>query len=297
MKIISLLTTALLLLVFGCRQKDPSPAKQNVSTSCRLTSMSVTYDSLKTYSKNGIRENWTFEYDAKGFMIKYTNRVTDLSSKDIGTQTGNFTYNAQGQLEKLIVSGNLEGESYETYTYANGKLTNVKFFKDNQQVYQYDITTNSAGNITRVVATPLVENNPKYYFFDARQAFNNAGLHERTEFYDKAGKLNSQVVNTDANTGIHSPYESWKGLPFDFTRGIYNYINGSLGSWQAFNKQTAMSTFDNGTVGPMKPTHEFKYSHKVNSQGYLIELAEDQTVLATGAKTDSRTLYTYTGCK
>ena len=89
----------------------------------------------------------TYEYNAGGFLVKYTNYEKGKDGRTITPYGAILTYNAQGLVARIDRFG-IGPISYETYAYTDGKLSTITFFENGTQVHQYAVETNANGQIT-----------------------------------------------------------------------------------------------------------------------------------------------------
>lgn len=275
----------LLTLTVGCKKETdkaiPAPAPA-VETLCQLkrTSFGMVGESIQ-YEQDGngrTTKIWPYYADDKGKVPTTVNPTT-------------ITYNAQGLAERF---GWSDGTGYDLLSYTNSALSKIDVFFKNKKVYQYDVTTNAAKQITGMKATSLDPDNfgsgySTAYTLDAQ------GRYTQVEVKDEAGKVFFRTVMTGFESGMKGYYDTWKanGLMIDPNTpsnqyGYYLPVGNNL----RLKDEDYWGYDDAGNFVGLKKISEWTFARKANSNKFAIERIDVEAI----SKTTDKSLYSYTNC-
>lgn len=227
----------LLVLTIGCKKDtDTTPTPDPQTTVCRI--QKVTFDT-------GEYETYTF--DASGKVTEMSIFYEDANGKIPTTVVpAKLTYNAQELLDRSTYSAN-----YEQFTYANGGLSKIEVYQGSKKVYQYEVTTNGAKQITALKGTTFDEANfpAKSANYSTTYTLDAQGRYTQYEATNADGIFERFTV-LEFDPVVKSHYGAFAGMPIDVADGIimagnFRFLGGAHQPAGKTNRSTATITMAN----------------------------------------------------
>jgi hypothetical protein len=242
------------VLLLGCKTSDPGP--------CRLTAtprfQNITYDS-------------------NGRINSLTTNTTDKNGKTTEIVC-TFSFDNNGKLTRTTFSPKGQPETYETYTYAGDRITQINLFPDvvSTRSVPYTLTYDANGRLTLVRRSGTVWAAMEYFTDNVLTSF---FVSLETVSYRHQTWPKGSAKSTDRlllQQGL-PPFLTIINAPLRLTEGGEGTL---IETWQIESGDVVNRDFETVTAV------------KTNAEGYLIERTLSN---GTGTKLKTETS-TYSGC-
>ncbi|RRB06728.1 hypothetical protein EHT25_02730 [Larkinella rosea] len=212
----SLLIGLAALSVTNCKKTEIGPP--DPATSCKLTEVD---------RGNGTRQ--LYEYNAAGFVSKWTINFTESTGKHTIIYQPEYNSNQQITGAKITIDGKSPDEISKwsignrmECRWTNGKLTQVRDMVGEEVYFTTSLTYDAAGRITRLLCEPADRSQTSFektYTYDADENF-------KYYYLDDGVKLDYDNISVDKTSQSAESLLANRGLVFDF----FNLI-----PWRTYN--------------------------------------------------------------
>ncbi|GAB3325392.1 hypothetical protein GCM10027299_23440 [Larkinella ripae] len=250
----TVLFSFLALGLFNCKKADDDALKPT-DVNCKLVALDW---------GNGRKEE--YEYNAAGFMTKWTIRYDASDTDPAAVYVYSFKHNSENQIISgtITVDGKIPDKITDlglgnaiACTWSNGKLTELNDMLGDKMLYTTKVAYDAQGRITQL---RCASGNPNEYSFEKTYTYDAAG-NCQFELTENDVKLGYDELTYDNTTKSSESLLTRHGLPFDFANLI---------PWKMHNLK-ALKTSVYNSKGKLISSKSYQITNVVkNSHNYAV---------------------------